>query len=146
VEVTMSRMLSAGVVLLFAILMLPTDSFAQQTGERTQSRLGQNYPNPFNPETRIPYEILEEDLVQGKAVVTIVIRNALMQVVAVPLALEHPDGRVTVENLEHTAAGWKVAYWDGRDRFGHKVASAPYWAELVINGRRVGRRTLVVAK
>lgn len=143
----MRRTLGVAVVLLLAILLFPSDGEAQQSRERAQSRLGQNYPNPFNPETRIPFKILEEDLVDGKpAVVSIRIRSVMGEVVAVPLALNHPDGNgVEVSNLEYTTPGDKEAYWNGLNRSGRKVASGVYFAELVVNGER-WLRQIVVAK
>jgi hypothetical protein len=147
VEATMGRTLGVGVVLLLALLLFPSDSFGQQSNERARSRLGQNYPNPFNPETRIPFEILPEDLASGKpAVVSIRISNVLGQLVAVPAAMNHPDGNgVEVLNLEYTTPGRKEAYWNGLNRSGNKVASGMYYVELVVNGER-SLRPIVVAK
>jgi hypothetical protein len=147
VEETMGRTLGVGVVLLLALLFFPSDGFGQQSSERAKSRLGQNYPNPFNPETRIPFDILPEDLASGKpAVVSIRIRNVLGELVAIPAAMNHPDGNgVEVLNLEYTTPGPKEAYWNGLNRTGNKVASGMYFVELVVNGERA-LRPIVVAK
>jgi ABC-type dipeptide/oligopeptide/nickel transport system permease subunit len=66
--------------------------------------------------------------------------------VASPSAMHHPDGDVVVERLEYTMAGPKLAYWNGTDRFGRKVASGMYLLELVVNGERVSTRKIVVRK
>jgi hypothetical protein len=144
----MRRTLGVGVVLLLAILLFPSAGFGQQSSERAKSRLGQNYPNPFNPETRIPFVLFDDDFASGRpVVVSIRIRNILGEVVAVPLALNHPDGNgVEVSNLEYSTAGEKVAYWNGLNRFGQKVASGMYFVELVVNGERAPPRQIVVAK
>jgi hypothetical protein len=142
----MGRTLGVGVVLLLALLLFPSDSFGQ-SNERAKSRLEQNYPNPFNPETRFPFTIMPEDLASGKpAVVSIRIRTILGEVVAIPVALNHPDGNaLEVQNLEYTTPGRKEAYWNGLNASGNKVASGMYFVELVVNGERA-LRTIVVAK
>jgi hypothetical protein len=145
----MRRTLGVGVVLLLAVLLIPSEASGQQSGgERAKSRLGANYPNPFNPQTTIPFTLIEEDFVAGRpAVVSIRIRNILGQLVAVPRALHHPEGnRVEVQNLQYSTPGVKEAYWDGLNMSGQKVASGPYVLELVINGERLPPRTIVVAK
>lgn len=95
--------------------------------------LEQNYPNPVNPETWIPFH-LEESLFQNgdTAVVTIRIFNILRQVVAIPLAVDHPDGRARVLNLTYTEPGRKVAYWDGKDTAGRRVPTAVYYVQMVV--------------
>jgi hypothetical protein len=139
VEVTMRRTMGVGVLLLVVLGMLPASLHGQS---RTPSRepgfqLRQNYPNPFNPETYIPFEIGEALFQDGKQpVVTIRIFNVLHQLVAVPLALNHPDGNsVRVERLTYTSPGQHVAYWNGLDRNGRKVGSGLYLMQLEVNGR-----------
>ncbi|CAN5688797.1 hypothetical protein BH23GEM9_BH23GEM9_14290 [soil metagenome] len=144
----MRRTLGVGVVLLLAILFMPSDVWGQQSGERAKSRLGANYPNPFNPETRIPFDLFDEDFVGGRpVVVSIRIRSVMGEVVAIPAALNHPDGNgVEVNNLQYTTPGEKTAYWNGLNRSGRKVASGIYYVELVVNGERAPPRQIVVAK
>jgi hypothetical protein len=144
----MRRTLGVGVVLLLALLLIPSAVSGQQSGGERATRLGANYPNPFNPQTTIPFTLLEEDFVAGRpVVVSIRIRNILGQLVAVPRALHHPEGnRVEVQNLHYTTPGVKEAYWDGLTTTGQKVASGPYVLELVINGVRQPPRTIMVAK
>ena len=108
--------------------------------------LEQNYPNPVNPETWIPFH-LEESLFQNgdSAVVTIRIFNILRQVVAIPLAVDHPDGRARVLNLTFTEPGRKVAYWDGKDTAGRRVPTAVYYVQMVVeNQPRSSTRKITV--
>lgn len=97
--------------------------------------LEQNYPNPVNPETWLPFH-LEDSLFQNgdSAVVTIRIFNILRQVVAIPLAVDHPDGRARVLNLTYMEPGRKIAYWDGKDTAGRRVPTGVYYVELVVDG------------
>ncbi len=67
----------------------------------------QNYPNPFNPSTEIQYELPQ------KAVVRLVIYNALGQVVK------------TLISREQEAGNYRVV-WDGRDEHGVKTGSGVY--------------------
>lgn len=124
----------------------PGEPASEQSGD-DGFRLEQNYPNPFNPSTRIPF-VLEEALFEASdsAVVSIRIFNVLQQVVAVPTALNHPDGTgKAVDRLVYTSAGRKEAYWDGFDRQGRQVASGIYYMQLVVNGETQLRK-MVVAK
>ncbi|HSJ10815.1 MAG TPA: hypothetical protein VK928_12905 [Longimicrobiales bacterium] len=144
----MRRMIGVGVVLLLLALLIPASAEAQSRGSREPKfQLGLSYPNPFNPETKIPFTLLPELFEQGRpVVVSMRIRNILGQLVAIPAALDHPDGNgVKVDNLVYTTAGPKEAYWDGYDRFGRKVASAMYLLELVVNGERAPPQKLMVA-
>lgn len=105
--------------------------------ERSQGfYLEQNYPNPVNPETWLPFH-LEESLFQNgdSAVVTIRIFNILRQVVAIPQAVDHPEGRARVLNLTYSEPGRKVAYWDGKDTAGRRVPTAVYYVQMVVNGQ-----------
>jgi ABC-type dipeptide/oligopeptide/nickel transport system permease subunit len=143
----MKRTIGVGIVLLLAALLVPSGVSAQQAGNERANRLGQNYPNPFNPTTYVPFSLTDEDLVGGRpAVVSIYIRDIMGRLVASPSAMHHPDGDVVVERLEYTMAGPKLAYWNGTDRFGRKVASGMYLLELVVNGERVSTRKIVVRK
>ena len=137
------------VVLLLALGLFPKTLFGQGTNEperRPRVQLRQNYPNPFNPTTTIPFRLYAEDLVDGKAVVSIRIFNALHQLVAVPRALNHAAGDAPVERLEYTQDGDFLTYWDGTDKNGRKVASAVYYAQLEVNGERRGTMKMVVQK
>lgn len=136
----MRRTLGVSVVLLLAFGLLASPAFGQSGNPGRQDRPGglrQNYPNPFNPVTNIPFELASNLFVDGKpAVVTIRILNLLRQLVAIPLALDHPAGnRTPVERLQYTMPGEHVAYWDGLDKDGRKVASGLYLVLLEVNGR-----------
>ena len=135
------------VLLLAALLLTPSGAEAQQTNERARPRVGQNYPNPFNPETRIPILLPEWMFEGGKSVVVSMrILNIALQLVAVPMALDHPEGNVRVSNLQYWAPGEHIAYWDGTDRNGNKVGSGTYLLEIVVNGERLTPKKLVVTK
>jgi hypothetical protein len=146
----MRRTCGVGVVLLLALGCFASPVFGQ-TSETSSDRgfqLGRNYPNPFNPVTRIPFELTEAAFPGGRpAKVTILIRNVLYQPVAIPTALNHPQGNgVRIEDLEYATPGWHEAYWDGLDKNGNKVASGVYLVQLVVNGRRAPLIKMVVAK
>lgn len=109
-------------------------------------RLEQNYPNPVDPETWIPF-VLEERLFAdgGTGTVSLRIYNMLRQLVAVPLAVDHPRGRrLPVESLEYESPGRKIAYWDGRDLRGRRAPSGVYFLRLDVNGETQIRRLVVV--
>ena len=146
----MRRAFGVGVILLLAGLVMPSQVAGQTTGPPDRDsgfRLGQNYPNPFNPETRIPFRLEESLFENGQPVrVTLRIYNVLQQLVAIPTALNHPQGNgVPVNQLEYDAPGDKVAFWDGRDTNGREVASGIYYMQLIVNGHSVVRR-MIVAK
>jgi hypothetical protein len=144
----MRRVFGVCVVLLLALGLFPDSVFGQRSPSRERgSQLNQNYPNPFNPTTTISFEVVEEDLRGGRpAVVTVRIFNVLQQLVAIPKAMNHPQGNAPVENLEYSAPGHYETFWDGTDRNGRKVASGIYYYQLVVNGERRGVRKMVVTK
>jgi hypothetical protein len=146
----MRRLLGVGVVLLLGFGLFATPMTAQ-TGNSTRDRgfqLQQNFPNPFNPETTIPFDLFPAMFENGKpVVVTIRIFNVLHQPVVVPTALNHPAGNGTaVESLEYATPGTHLAYWDGLDKDGRKVASGLYYVLLEVNGRRATPIKITVAK
>jgi hypothetical protein len=148
----MGRSSCVAVILLLGLGIFPATLSAQQPGGSSSgsrgapvSRLGHNYPNPFNPTTTIPFTLEPEDLVGGRARVTIRIFNVLQQLVAVPVAQDYPGGGTAppVDNLEYTQPGQYTAYWDGRDGSQHPVASGLYYIQLLINGRSYLQKALV---
>jgi len=145
----MGRAFCVGVILLLGFGALTTRVEAQSgSGDRGRgSQLEQNYPNPFNPVTRIPFTLSDELFADGKPVqVTIRIYNILRQLVAIPTALNHPAGNgETIDRLQYPAPGRYLAFWDGTDKDGKKVASGAYFVQLEINGRRVATRAMTVA-
>lgn len=148
----MRRGFGVGVILLLALGVFPSKALSQQAGSGpgdgrpSRSRLGQNYPNPFNPETRIPFTLYDEDIVNGRALVTIRIYNLLQQLVAIPDASNHPAGKVPVDGLAYTSPGSYEAYWDGYDKDHRKVASGIYYMQMLVNGRPVQVRKILVGK
>lgn len=73
--------------------------------------LYQNYPNPFNPETSIRYALPQD------AKVKLVIYDVLGKKLK------------TLVN-EHQSAGFKAAWWDGKDEEGNQAASGIYFYRL----------------
>jgi hypothetical protein len=145
----MKHAYGVGIVLLLALGLMSKPVAAQsgQTGSRPRIQLGKNYPNPFNPETRIPFTLGDALFQGGKSVVvTIRIYNQLHQLVAIPQALNHPNGNgARLDRLEYAAPGEYIAYWDGYDALGKKVASGLYFARLEVNGERSQPIKLIVA-
>jgi hypothetical protein len=142
-------MLGVGVVLLLALGLLNSPVSAQGDPGR-QDRPGglkQNYPNPMNPVTNIPFDLPAELFETGNPVVTLRILNVLRQFVAIPTAVNHPAGNNTpVERLEYMTPGDHVAFWDGLDKNGRKVASGTYIVQMEVNGRPWGLIRMTVAK
>lgn len=141
-------------VLLLSMLLLVGDLLSP--GLRAQSggapvpqsrgfRLEQNYPSPANPDTYIPFYLEESLFAEGETrVVSIRVLNMLGQLVAFPKAVGHPRGNdVPVLNLRYTEPGRKVAYWDGRDLNGQRVAAAPYFCVLQV-GDQVDYSRIIV--
>jgi len=91
----------------------------------------QNYPNPFNPETWIPFQLAQN------APVTISIYNAEGQMIhTIPLGNKKAGMYATKE---------KSAYWDGKDRFGGKVASGVYYYTIQA-GEFAATKKMVIIK
>jgi hypothetical protein len=108
--------------------------------------LEQNYPDPVNPETWIPF-VLSPSLFEENREVTATMRiiNILNQVVAIPEAIDHPNGRGTrVINLAYTESGRKIAYWDGRDQGGRQVPSGVYYVDLTVGEERRTNKLIVL--
>jgi PKD repeat protein len=92
-----------------------------------KSRLISNYPNPFNPRTTISFEIATE----GK----------------VELAVYNVKGQ-KVKSLinEIKPIGYFTADWNGKDDNGQKVASGLYFYSLMIDGRYVNSKKMILLK
>jgi hypothetical protein len=144
----MGRTLRVGVVLLLAALFATDPLTGQQNGgsDRAKPRIEQGSSSPLSPGSPISFALFQEDFEDGKpVVVSLRIRNILGQLVAVPAAVDHPDGGIGVENLVYTSPGLKEAVWNGNDRSGHPVAAGIYLLELVVNGERAPPLRIVVA-
>jgi len=149
---------SCAVLLVLLVARVPSSAelFAQQTDstagfpEVTQDevrgvRLEPNYPNPFRQETRIPF-ILGEDLFQDglPVLVTVRIYNLLRQLVAHPVALDHPTSAgQPVRELSYEAPGRYLLYWDGTDRNGRLVSSGIYFCQIIANRAQDVRKMIV---
>lgn len=142
---------AVGVLLLAWIAVTPhargqgADSLGLQQPEARGLQLEQNYPNPLNPDTRIPF-VLGERLFQdgGSVVVTLRVFNVLRQLVAIPVALDHPtEGQRPVLELAYTMPGRYLAYWDGRDSNGRPVPSGVYFFQMIANGESQIRKAIV---
>jgi hypothetical protein len=151
---------SYAVLLVLLLVRLPgcAEAFAQQTdttaapqdtlpGEVRGVELQPNYPNPFSDGTRIPF-VLGPDLFEdGRGVIVSVrIYNVLRQLVAIPIAVDHPTaaGRPALE-LRYDQPGRYELYWDGRDQSGQPVASGIYFCHIVAN-RSQDVRKMIVAR
>jgi hypothetical protein len=150
----MRRGSCVAVILLLGLGILPAKLSAQQPGGSSSgnrgapiAKLGQNYPNPLNPQTWIPFGLTDAALVNGQARVTIRIYNVLQQLVAIPVAENYPGGgSPPLDNLVFTQAGDFTAYWDGKDRSGQQVASGLYYYQLLVNGRSIWIKKMLVGK
>ncbi|MCY3724475.1 MAG: T9SS type A sorting domain-containing protein [Candidatus Poribacteria bacterium] len=99
-------------------------------GQPTQNLLLQNYPNPFNPETWIPYQLSEDNLVS--------------------ISIYDTTGRlIRTLSLGFQSAGFynsqgRAAYWDGRNALGERVASGIYFYQLTTLSFQQTRRLVIV--
>ena len=96
----------------------------------TKTALLLNYPNPFNPETWIPYQLADGE------VVTLRIYDAR-------------GALVRRMEMGHQLAGYytnreRAAYWDGRNESGESVASGLYFYQLGTPSFRQLKRMLIV--
>jgi hypothetical protein len=134
------------VVLLLVLPIAAAPAEAQESGgDGVKSRIVEIQTTPYGASILIPFTLIEADFDEGRpVVVTIRIRNLLGQLVAVPIALGHPDGAVAVDELEYATPGHREAYWHGLDRTGHRVAAGVYLLELVVNGERAPPQRIMV--
>jgi flagellar hook assembly protein FlgD len=89
-----------------------------------------NYPNPFNPETWIPFKLAQE------TPVAISIYDTTGQLIRTIALGNRNAGIYTTKD--------KAAYWDGRDRFGDKVASGVYYYTLQAGDFKATRRMVIL--
>ncbi len=94
-----------------------------------ENQLLQNYPNPFNPDTWIPFKLARN------APVTINIYDVKGQLVRT-LHIGNKGAGIYVTKD-------KAAYWDGRCRYGEKVASGVYFYHLKAGDFSATRRMLI---
>ena len=103
--------------------------------------LHQNYPNPFDGSTTIPFT-LDAALFSGESMVmvTISLFDVMGQLVAHPVALDHPSGVVPVESLPYGGFGRYEAFWDAANVGGADRGAELYIMELSVDGERLQRR------
>jgi hypothetical protein len=108
--------------------------------------LEQNDPNPVEPDTWIPFSLGTVLYEHGEPpVVSLRIYNVLRQLVGVPVAIDHPNGRdLPVLDLEYPDAGRHVAYWNGRDVTGRRAPSGVYYVQLTVNNESRIRKMIVL--
>lgn len=95
-----------------------------------ETLLFQNYPNPFNSETWIPFQLAKASYAD------ILIYDATGRIVkTIPLGLKQ---------AEVYRDKSKVAYWDGRNKIGEKVASGVYFYELRTEAFRTIKKMFLV--
>lgn len=97
----------------------------QITALPERCRLEQNYPNPFNAHTKIVYELIEN----GQVEVTIF--NLLGE-------------NVKILTNEFQSKGEHSVDWDGKDEFGHEVASGTYYYQLKANNITLTKRMTLI--
>ena len=144
-----------GCVLALSVLM-PGTAAAQgvtppAASQQPAGTLKQNYPNPFNPETRIPFRVGDFPTCTDSRThrVSLRVYNVLAQLVAVPM-IEGGSGSVvggqSLDNVE-LPCGEYTAYWDGKFlNTGREVASGLYIYQLMVDGRVVSSKKMVVTK
>jgi len=102
-------------------------------------------PNPFRFSTRIPF-VLGDSVASDSvsAVVSIRIFNLLHQVVAIPVVVDHPKAAgLRLDHVRYLSAGRHEAFWDGTDERGRRVASGPYFVQLIVEGRSAVKKLIV---
>ena len=96
-----------------------------------RNALLQNYPNPFNPETWFPYHLAQDTFV------TIRLYDIRGNLVRTLYTGDQSAGIYVTKD--------RAARWDGRDRFGQRVASGVYFYTLQ-SGDFVKTRKMTVLK
>ena len=108
----------------------PKSKTLTMLGHIKQTMIFQNYPNPFNPETWFPYNLAEQ------AEVTVKIHDVTGALVRqLDIGLQEPG------SYQHQE---KAAYWDGRDKFGTKVASGIYFYTFTAGDFQSTRRMVIL--
>ncbi len=91
-------------------------------------QLFQNFPNPFNSNTAIRYQIPRQS---GQNRVQLIIYNLVGE-------------KVKILVNEPQAGGLHLAYWDGRDEQGNKVASGVYICQLTVQNYIVTQKLSLI--
>jgi|GEM_PF-6520324 len=93
----------------------------------TSAQLSQNFPNPFNPTTTINFSIPQDSHVE------LCVYNIRGQRVKKLADDEFPAGNHNIE-------------WSGKDEHGRQVASGVYLYRLMVNGKKVGIKKMLLLK
>jgi hypothetical protein len=95
--------------------LVPVISEQQPVSLPEVCHLQQNYPNPFNLSTEIAYQVHKD------AHIELIVFNPLGQKIKTLADFHHKRGKYS-------------AQWDGRDTYGHEVASGLYFCRLKVGG------------
>ncbi len=95
--------------------------------------LEQNFPNPFNPSTQISYGLPEDESGSGLQYVAVTVYNARGKLVKRLVDDRLPPGRYTV-------------HWDGKTDYGEDSPSGIYFYLLVVDGKPLPARKMLLAK
>lgn len=157
-----SHALALGIVACVAVAPCARGQSAPGQRAREGHRRGvlrQNEPNPFSHQTTIPFSIGSDDCAPGtqQHVVTLRIYNILSQIVAVAVLADSgsagdstmagtPAASRPISNLS-LPCGSYIAQWDGmRQPNGREAPSGVYMYQLMIDGRSVGMKKMVLAR
>jgi hypothetical protein len=89
--------------------------------------LGQNYPNPFNPSTRIEYSL------PTPGHVALDVFNVLGE-------------RVTTLVDARQDQGANSVLWNSTDALGKPLSSGPYFYQLLVDGKPLGVKKMLLIK
>ena len=101
-----------------------------QTLTPNETALLSNYPNPFNPETWIPYHLAKD----AEVTVSIYTPNGTL---VRTLTLGHQPAGI----YQHRS---RAAHWDGKNKFGEKVATGVYFYTLTTDDYTATRKMLIL--
>ena len=114
---------------LLAVQGKPSSDIAEDPAITLPERyiLAPNYPNPFNMSTRISYSLPEPGRVN--------------------IRIFNLQGRL-VNQLENSfqTAGIHETSWNGRDTNGHEISSGVYVCHLIVDGKPVQNRKMLLLK
>ena len=91
------------------------------------SKVLSNYPNPFNPETVIKYSMKDDGNVN------IIIYNVLGQ-------------KVKTLVISYKNSGSYEVKWDGKNNYGDKVSSGIYFYRLILDGKILDTKKMLMLK
>ncbi len=111
----------------FGIYSGDSSIIASVRDDKTQSpeifHLDQNYPNPFNPQTVIGYTLTRRQHVRI-------------------LIFDGNGKEITTLVNQFEEVGKHQSVWDGKDRFGNRVSSGPYYYEMITPENRSTKKMI----